>query len=84
VPRFLDLPARFSCVFVENGAGAGPFGAKGAGSLTPVSPALGNALARLTGVRFRYPPFTPVRVAHAPRPPNPLILPSIRCQSHSG
>ena len=67
MPRFLDLPARFSCVFVENGAGAGPFGAKGAGSLTPVSPALGNALARLTGVRFRELPLTPERVWRALR-----------------
>jgi CO/xanthine dehydrogenase Mo-binding subunit len=69
VPRALDLPARLRCVFVENGDGAGPFGAKGAGegSLIPVSPAVGNALARLTGVRFRELPLTPERVWRALR-----------------
>jgi CO/xanthine dehydrogenase Mo-binding subunit len=30
VPCALDLPARLFCVFVENGNGAGPFGAQGA------------------------------------------------------
>jgi CO/xanthine dehydrogenase Mo-binding subunit len=69
VPRALDLPPRLRCVFVENGDGAGPFGAKGAGegSLIPVSPAVGNALARLTGVRFRELPLTPERVWRALR-----------------
>jgi CO/xanthine dehydrogenase Mo-binding subunit len=69
VPRALDLPGRLRCVFVENGDGAGPFGAKGAGegSLIPVSPAVGNALARLTGVRFRELPLTPERVWRALR-----------------
>ena len=69
VPRALDLPARLRCVFVENADGAGPFGAKGAGegSLIPVSPAVGNALARLTGVRFRELPLTPERVWRALR-----------------
>src|SRR5262249_49536169 len=37
VPRAEDLPAELSCRFVENGDGAGPFGAKGVGegSLVP-------------------------------------------------
>ncbi len=69
VPRAQDLPRRLGCLFVENGDGAGPFGAKGAGegSLIPVSPAIGNALARLTGVRFRELPLTPERVWRALR-----------------
>ena len=69
VPRAEDLPGRIRCLFVENGDGAGPFGAKGAGegSLIPVSPAIGNALARLTGVRFRELPLTPERVWRALR-----------------
>jgi len=69
VPRAEDVPAELRCHFVENGDGAGPFGAKGAGegSLVPVSPAVGNALARLTGVRFRELPLTPERVWHALR-----------------
>jgi CO/xanthine dehydrogenase Mo-binding subunit len=74
VPRAGDLPARLETLFVENGDGAGPFGAKGVGEggLIPVSPAVGNALARLTGVRLRELPLTPERVWRAlrarPRP----------------
>src|SRR5439155_14902485 len=69
VPRAGDAPARLACRFVENGDGPGPFGAKGAGegSLVPVSPAVGNALARLTGVRLRELPLTPERVWRALR-----------------
>jgi CO/xanthine dehydrogenase Mo-binding subunit len=69
VPRAEDLPSRIRCLFVENGDGAGPFGAKGAGegSLIPVSPAIGNALTRLTGIRFRELPLTPERVWRALR-----------------
>jgi CO/xanthine dehydrogenase Mo-binding subunit len=69
VPRAEDVPARMECHFVENADGAGPFGAKGAGegSLIPVSPAVANALARLTGVRFHELPLTPERVWRALR-----------------
>ena len=69
VPRAEDVPRALRCQFVENADGAGPFGAKGAGegSLVPVSPAVGNALARLTGVRFRDLPLTPERVWRALR-----------------
>ena len=68
VPRADDVPA-LECRFVENGDGAGPFGAKGAGegSLVPVSPAVANALARLTGVRLHELPLTPERVWRALR-----------------
>jgi CO/xanthine dehydrogenase Mo-binding subunit len=69
VPRAEDVPDQLHCHFVENGDGAGPFGAKGAGegSLVPVSPAVGNALTSLTGVRFRELPLTPERVWRALR-----------------
>ena len=69
VPRAEDVPPRLDCRFVENADGAGPFGAKGAGegSLIPVGPAVANALARLTGVRFRELPLTPERVWRALR-----------------
>jgi CO/xanthine dehydrogenase Mo-binding subunit len=69
VPRAADLPGRLRCHFVENADGAGPFGAKGAGegSLVPVSPAVGNALAHLTGMRLRELPLTPERVWRALR-----------------
>jgi len=67
VPRAADVPRRLACEFVENADGAGPFGAKGAGegSLIPVSPAVGNALARLAGLRLRELPLTPERVWRA-------------------
>ena len=73
VPRAEDLPPALECHFVENADGAGPFGAKGAGegSLVPVSPAIGNALTRLTGVRLRELPLTPERVWRALRAGRP-------------
>jgi CO/xanthine dehydrogenase Mo-binding subunit len=69
VPRAEDVPLRMECRFVENADGAGPFGAKGAGegSLIPVSPAVANAVTRLTGVRFTELPLTPERVWRALR-----------------
>jgi CO/xanthine dehydrogenase Mo-binding subunit len=69
VPRAGDVPPRLESLFVENGDGAGPFGAKGVGegSLIPVSPAIANALARLTGVRLNELPLTPERVWRALR-----------------
>lgn len=69
VPRAGDVPPRLQTAFVENGDGAGPFGAKGVGEggLIPVSPAVGNALARLTGIRLRELPLTPERVWRALR-----------------
>jgi CO/xanthine dehydrogenase Mo-binding subunit len=67
VPRAGDLPPRLETRFVENGDGAGPFGAKGVGEggLVPVSPAVANALARLAAVRLRELPLTPERVWRA-------------------
>ena len=72
VPRAGDLPPRLETRFVENGDGAGPFGAKGVGEggLIPVSPAVANALARLAGVRLRELPLTPERVWRALRDRN--------------
>jgi CO/xanthine dehydrogenase Mo-binding subunit len=69
VPRADDVPEALECRFVQNADGSGPFGAKGAGegSLIPVSPAVANALARLTGVRLRELPLTPERVWRALR-----------------
>jgi CO/xanthine dehydrogenase Mo-binding subunit/aerobic-type carbon monoxide dehydrogenase small subunit (CoxS/CutS family) len=69
VPRAEDVPPRLDSLFVENGDGAGPFGSKGVGegSLIPVSPAIANALARLTGVRPTELPLSPERVWRALR-----------------
>jgi CO/xanthine dehydrogenase Mo-binding subunit len=69
VPRAEDVPPALECRFTENADGSGPFGAKGAGegSLIPVSPAVANALARLTGIRLRELPLLPERVWRALR-----------------
>jgi CO/xanthine dehydrogenase Mo-binding subunit len=54
-------------VFAENGTRCPSAKGAGEGSLIPVSPAVGNALARLTGVRLRELPLTPERVWRALR-----------------
>jgi len=67
VPRFTDLPRHFDSVLIENRDGPGPYGAKGMGEsgIVSIAPAVGNALARLTGVRIRELPLTPERVWRA-------------------
>ncbi|MBI2090396.1 MAG: molybdopterin-dependent oxidoreductase [Deltaproteobacteria bacterium] len=69
VPSFRNLPAVFDTILVENQDGPGPHGAKGMGETGIVSPApaIGNALARATGVRIRELPLTPERVWRALR-----------------
>ncbi len=69
VPVMGDLPEEFHSILIENADGAGPFGAKGVGEggLIPVSPAVGNAVSRLTGVRLTGLPLTPERVWRALR-----------------
>ena len=64
VPLTVDLPAALGAVLVENGDGAGPYGAKGMGEggNLAVAPAIANALARATGARLRDLPLTPERV----------------------
>jgi CO/xanthine dehydrogenase Mo-binding subunit len=64
VPLVSDLPPRLHAVLVENGDGAGPYGAKGMGEggNLAVAPAVANAVARATGVRLRELPLTPERV----------------------
>ncbi|HEX2228356.1 MAG TPA: xanthine dehydrogenase family protein molybdopterin-binding subunit [Candidatus Binatia bacterium] len=72
VPRFTDTPEHFDAVLIENRDGPGPYGAKGMGEsgIVSVAPALGNAIARATGVRIRELPLTPERVWRALRQAN--------------
>ncbi len=69
VPAFVDLPETLDSVLIENGDGPGPFGAKGVGEggTFSTAPAIGNALARATGVRITDLPMTPERVWRALR-----------------
>jgi CO/xanthine dehydrogenase Mo-binding subunit len=73
VPLVSDLPDTIETVLVENGDGAGPFGAKGMGEGggLPVAPAIANAVARATGVRLRDLPLSPERVWRALRDASP-------------
>jgi len=67
VPRFTDMPQEFESALVENQDGPGPYGAKGMGEsgIVSIAPAIGNAVARATGVRIRALPLTPERVWRA-------------------
>ena len=73
VPGFKDLPRSFETCLLENEDGPGPYGAKGMGEggIIPVSPAIGNAVARATGVRITELPLTPERVWRALKNRNP-------------
>jgi CO/xanthine dehydrogenase Mo-binding subunit len=63
VPSIEDLPARSSCVIVENGDGPGPFGAKGCGegAFAGVIGAIATAVAD-AGITVDALPLTPERV----------------------
>jgi putative selenate reductase molybdopterin-binding subunit len=63
IPAFADVP-RSEVFFADTHDTIGPLGAKaqGEGSINPVAPAIANALANATGVRFPHLPFTPDRI----------------------
>ncbi len=67
VPKFGDLPEKFSSTLIENNNGPGPFGAKGMGEggLLPVASAIANAIARAVGIRFYELPITPEKIWRA-------------------
>jgi CO/xanthine dehydrogenase Mo-binding subunit len=66
IPAFADVP-RTEVHFADTVDAFGPFGAKSAGEapVNPVAPALANALADATGVRFHSLPLAPDRIYHA-------------------
>lgn len=66
LPTASDIPETRS-IILESGTGLGPFGAKGIGepSLTPVAPAIANAVANAIGARVYQLPLTPERVLGA-------------------
>jgi putative selenate reductase molybdopterin-binding subunit len=63
IPAFADTP-RSEIFFADTYDSIGPLGAKSQGecAINPVAPAIANALANATGVRFAHLPFTPDRI----------------------
>ena len=63
IPAFADVP-RTEVFFADTYDTIGPLGAKSQGecAINPVAPAIANALANATGVRFPHLPFTPDRI----------------------
>ncbi len=59
IPTMRDIP-ELQTVLVEHEAGVGPYHLKGIGenAIGPVAPAIANAIADATGIRFLEPPFT--------------------------
>jgi CO/xanthine dehydrogenase Mo-binding subunit len=66
IPTAMDMP-RVQSIILESRSGVGPFGAKGIGepALTPVAPAIANAVADAIGVRIPDLPITPEKVVKA-------------------
>jgi xanthine dehydrogenase molybdenum-binding subunit len=66
IPTAMDMP-RVQSIILESRSGVGPFGAKGIGepSLTPVAPAIANAVADAIGVRVHDLPITPEKIVAA-------------------
>jgi CO/xanthine dehydrogenase Mo-binding subunit len=68
IPTAMDMP-RVDAIILESRSGVGPFGAKGIGepALTPVAPAIANAVADAIGTRVFELPITPERIVMALR-----------------
>ncbi len=71
IPAFADVPPS-EVFFADTFDRIGPLGAKAQGecAINPVAPAIANAVARATGVRFAHLPLTPDRIfaALCPQP----------------
>ncbi len=63
IPTAMDTP-RVQSIILESRSGLGPFGAKGIGepALTPVAPAIANAVADAIGARIFDLPITPEKI----------------------
>jgi CO/xanthine dehydrogenase Mo-binding subunit len=69
LPRFSDVPRGFETIILEDGGGAGPYGAKGMGEggILAVAPAVCNAVENAVGLRMQSVPLTPEKVWRALR-----------------
>jgi putative selenate reductase molybdopterin-binding subunit len=68
VPTIADLP-RMQAIAIESESGVGPFNVKGIGEnpVSPVAPAIANAIEDAIGVRIRDLPLSAERVYRALR-----------------
>jgi CO/xanthine dehydrogenase Mo-binding subunit len=68
IPTSMDMP-KVQSIILESRSGVGPFGAKGVGepALTPVAPAIANAIADALGARIFDLPITPEKIVKAIR-----------------
>jgi len=66
VPRAKDIPS-IHVIFVESDDPSGPYGAKGLAepALTPVAPAIANAIYQAVGIRLTSLPLTPKKIKDA-------------------
>jgi CO/xanthine dehydrogenase Mo-binding subunit len=66
MPTSMDMP-RVQIILLESRSGLGPFGSKGIGEpgMTPVAPAIANAVADAIGSRVFEMPITPERIIDA-------------------
>ncbi|MCL4766367.1 MAG: xanthine dehydrogenase family protein molybdopterin-binding subunit [Hyphomicrobiaceae bacterium] len=66
MPTAMDMP-RVETIILESRSGLGPFGSKGIGepAMTPVAPAVANAIADAIGTRVFEMPMTPERIVRA-------------------
>jgi CO/xanthine dehydrogenase Mo-binding subunit len=64
LPLLHDLPPRFTSIMVENHDGPGPLGSKGMSqtAVSPIAPAIANAIYDAVGVRIKDLPITPEKV----------------------
>ena len=69
IPAFADVPPS-EVYFADTYDTIGPLGAKSQGecAINPVAPAIANAVANATGVRFAHLPLTPDRIFYADLP----------------